>query len=260
MRGNARQILRIAPVVALAALTTATAVSAQDLKRPEEQLAAIYTLRIQLDIEQHHLDSSLQRHARNARAQDAAQARVGQLLLELEAMVDGRIDSDPALIESRETLLEQAEVNLVALFREARQIRVEIRSTHERIEILQDSIDRLRRALPADNEALTGSWDVTYLPSGDQGAFTLRQSGTLLAGEYVMEGGWKGSLQGTFVDGKVLLHRIDSKLGRSSDLEGKVSPDGKTVRGTWENYVLSGGSATSGSWVARKRSGLPEEP
>ncbi len=94
---------------------------------------------------------------------------------------------------------------------------------------------------------------MTYTPSGDKGVFTLRQSGTLLAGEYSLEGGWRGSLQGTFVDGKVHLSRIDAKLGRSSDLEGTVSPDGRTIRGNWTNFILSGGEPVTGSWVARKR-------
>jgi len=51
----------------------------------------------------------------------------------------------------------------------------------------------------------------------------------------------------------VLLHRIDSKLGRSSDLEGALAPDGRTLRGTWQNFILSGGEPTSGQWVAKKK-------
>ena len=103
------------------------------------------------------------------------------------------------------------------------------------------------------NESLTGSWDITYMPSGDKGVFTLRQSGTLLVGEYVLEGGWRGSLQGTIVSGKVLLHRIDSKLGHSQDLEGTLSTEGRAIRGNWQNFILSGGQPASGNWVAQKR-------
>lgn len=231
---------------------------AQNLKRPEEQLAAIYSLRVQLEVEQLRLDDALSRHADNARLQDTAQGRVARLSRDLEGMVDGRVESDPDLIDNREKTLEMAERALASLFHEGRRLRGDIRDAHVRIEILQDRIQSLRKTLPPDNEALTGVWDVTYLPSGDEGAFTLRQSGTLLAGEYTLDGGWKGSLQGTFVDGKVLLHRIDSKLGRSSDLEGRISPDGRTLRGTWLNYVMSGGETNSGSWVARKRSGEQE--
>lgn len=227
--------------------------SAQDLKRPEEQLAAIYALRTQLDIEQRRLDTALQRHTDNARAREEARDRLTRLYGELDGMVSGRSAATPEAIAAREDDVSKAEAQMEALTREGRQIRIEIRDTRDWIDLLQDRIARLRKTLPSDKEALTGSWDVTYEPSGDQGVFMLRQSGTLLAGEYSLEGGWKGSLQGTIVDGKVHLSRIDAKLGRSSDLQGSVSPDGRTIHGTWQNFVLSGGEPVSGSWVARKR-------
>ena len=117
------------------------------------------------------------------------------------------------------------------------------------MEILQDRISRLRTTLPSDTESLTGTWNVSYLPSGDSGVFTLRQAGTLVIGEYALEGGWKGSFKGTFVDGKVLLHRIDSKLGRMMEFEGYLSADGKQIRGTWLNYDLAGSEGSTGHSV-----------
>ena len=226
---------------------------AQDMKRPEEQLAAIYSLKVQLEIEQRRLDEALQRHSELARAREDARSRLQRMYGELDAMVEGRAEGDPDLIQARETDIQKTELEVTALSAETRRIRETIKDAHDRIDLLGDRIGRLRKTLPSDNESLTGAWEVSYLPSGDKGIFMLRQSGTLLAGEYTLEGGWKGSLQGTFVDGKVLLHRIDSKLGRSSDLEGMLAPDGRTLRGTWQNYILSGGSPTNGSWIARKR-------
>ena len=41
-------------------LASAAGAAAQDLKRPEEQLAAIYALRIQLEVEQKLYDDDLQ--------------------------------------------------------------------------------------------------------------------------------------------------------------------------------------------------------
>jgi hypothetical protein len=235
-------------------LTLAGWASAQEeLRRPEEQLAAIYTLRVQLEIEQRTLDDSLQRHSDLARVREEARLRVVALYEDLDAAVDGREPASHDEVVEIEQKVERAEQDLETLVREGRILRTLIRSTHDRIEILKDRISGLRQRLPADNESLTGTWEVSYLPSGDTGIFTVRQSGTLLVGEYVLEGGWKGSLQGTFVDGTVLLHRIDSKLGRSSDLEGSLSPDGQTIRGRWQNFVLSAGSAANGTWVARKR-------
>ncbi len=229
---------------ALAALLTwEPGASAQDLKRPEEQLAAIYSLKVQLEIEQRRL----------ARAREEARGRLQRMYDDLDGMVEGRAGMDPALMQQREEEIQKTEQEVIALSQETRRIRDDIRDAHARIELLSERISRLRKTLPSDTEALTGAWDVTYLPSGDKGLFQLRQSGTLLVGEYTLEGGWKGSLQGTFVDGKVLLHRIDSKLGRSSDLEGALAPDGRTLRGTWQNFILSGGEPTSGQWVAKKK-------
>lgn len=239
-------------------LTLAGGVAAQEeLRRPEEQLAAIYSLRVQLEIEQRTLDDSMQRHSDLARFREEARVRVVELYSELDAAVEGRERATEDDVLELEQKVERAQQDLETLVREGRLLRALIRATQNRIEILQDRISGLRQRLPADNESLTGTWDVSYLPSGDTGVFTIRQSGTLLVGEYVLEGGWKGSLQGTFVDGTVLVHRIDSKLGRSSDLEGSLSPDGQTIRGRWQNFVLSAGSAANGTWVARKRP--PEE-
>jgi hypothetical protein len=245
-------------VLGAALLAVPFPTGAQDLKRPEEQLAAIYTLRVQLEIEQRRLDDAMQRYADHIRARQQAAARLARLYEDLDAMISGQAESEPALVEQREAEILKGEMELEGLARAGHSLRGEIRDAHARIEVLAERIARLRKTLPSDNESLTGIWDVTYLPSGDKGVFQLRQSGTILLGEYTLEGGWKGSLQGTFVDGKLLLHRIDSKLGRSSDLEGTLAPDGRTVRGTWQNFILSGGEPTNGSWVARKRAERPD--
>ena len=232
---------------------------AQDLKRPEEQLAAIYSLKVQLEIEQRRLDDALQRYNEQARTREEARGRLARLYDDLDAMVQGRSDADAALMRDREEEIQKVEQQVEVLTQETRRIRADIKDAHARIDLLGERIGKLRKTLPSDNESLTGAWDVSYLPSGDKGVFSLRQSGTLLVGEYTLEGGWKGSLQGTFVDGKVLLHRIDSKLGRSSDLEGSIAPDGRTIRGTWQSFILSGGQPTSGQWVARKRQEKAED-
>ena len=247
------QLVGLATVLLAVAAVDTGGSRGQDLRRPEEQLAAIYTLRVQLEIEQRRLDDALQRHSDVARARARARDRVARLYRELDSMVEGRVQADAEEILGREEEVVRVEGEMAARSREGREIRGVIREVHTRIEILSERIAKLRRRLPSDTETLTGNWEVAYLPSGDTGMFALRQSGTLLAGEYVLEGGWKGSLQGTFVGGKVLLHRIDSKLGRSSDLEGTLSGDGRTIRGTWQNFILSGGQPTNGSWVARKQ-------
>ena len=251
MRGAGRA--RAAAALLAAWALAPAAARAQELRRPEEQLAAIHALKVQLEMEQIVLDRALQRHGDVSRARATAAARLARLYQELDDMVEGRAESEPLDVLEREEQVARIEQEIRTLSEDGRRAREQIRTSHERIDILQDRIARLRRTLPSDAESLTGNWEVSYLPSGDKGVFTLRQSGTLLVGEYVLEGGWKGSLQGTIVDGKILLHRIDSKLGRSSDLEGALAPDGRTIRGTWQSFILSGGQPTSGSWIAQKR-------
>ena len=84
------------------------------------------------------------------------------------------------------------------------------------------------------------------LPRELRGAFSLVQDGTLVTGTYRLEGGWTGSLQGTLVNRKVFLVRIDSRLGRSMEFEGRLSEDGSTVQGTWLNYDLAGADGAEG--------------
>src|SRR5438445_771445 len=188
---------RIAAGVALAGILAASGASAQDLKRPEEQLAAIYALRVQLDIEQRRLDEVLREHGDNARGREQARDHLARLYGELDGMVSGRTKAEPEQIESHEQEVGKAEAELEALTREGRRLREQIRETRDRIDLLQDRIAKLRKTLPSDSEALTGSWDVTFTPSGDQGVFTLRQSGTLMAGAYPLAGGGRGRRQGT---------------------------------------------------------------
>ena len=250
--------MRLGAVVAvavglLAAASSAVPDRAQDLKRPEEQLAAIYALKVQLEIEQRRLDQALTDYGRIADKRETTRARVRDLYRDLDDMIEGKSESTVDQIEQKEADIGKAEIELEGLTRDARDLRSRMAESQQRIALLQDRVARLRKALPSDNESLTGTWDVSYLPSGDKGAFTLRQSGTVIAGEYVLEGGWRGSLQGTFVNGKILLHRIDSKLGHSQDLEGTVASDGHTLRGHWQNFILSGGVPASGDWVAEKR-------
>jgi len=128
-----------------------------------------------------------------------------------------------------------------------------LREGLRRLGLIEERIAALKVAHPREQEPLTGTWDVALLPSGDRGTFILKQTGTLVTGQYTLQGGWKGSLQGTIVSGKIYLQRIDSKLGRSSELDGFLEAGGTTIRGSWQNYSLADGSAASGAWTATRR-------
>jgi len=122
-----------------------------------------------------------------------------------------------------------------------------------RVDLLQEQIADLAGAEDVEAGVLAGDWQVVFMPLQHRGTFSLRQSGTIISGTYRLDGGWSGSLQGTLVNKKVYLVRIDSKLGKSMELEGVLSSDGETIRGTWLNYELGAGEGSSGQWAANKR-------
>ena len=138
-------------------------------------------------------------------------------------------------------------------------MRDEIRRSRARIALLGKQLDSLKATLPTDRDSVTGIWDISLLPSGDKGVFALWQSGTIVSGQYVLDGPFRGSLEGTLINRQILLRRIDARLGRSMELSGYLSGDGSSVQGTWLNYDLSSGRSPSGSWSARKRSSSPSE-
>jgi len=125
---------------------------AQDLKRPEEQLAAIYSLKVQLEIEQRRLDDALQRYNEQARTREEARGRLARLYDDLDAMVQGRSDADAALMRDREEEIQRVEQQVEVLTQETRRIRADIKDAHERIDLLGERIGRLRKTLPSDNE------------------------------------------------------------------------------------------------------------
>lgn len=110
----------------------------------------------------------------------------------------------------------------------------------------------LRSQLPQEQEMLTGVWEVTWMPAGVTGTFYLDQSGTLVSGQYKLGNLGDGSLQGTFVSGKLFLQRVDSKRGRDAEIEGLLDAEGQRIRGTWQAYELVQGGLPQGQWTARR--------
>jgi hypothetical protein len=110
----------------------------------------------------------------------------------------------------------------------------------------------LKTRLPMQEEVLTGVWEVTWMPAGVQGTFYLDQSGTLVTGQYRLGSYGSGSLQGTFVNGKLFLQRIDAERGRDAEIEGVLDPDGSRIRGTWQGYEMVQGGIPQGQWVAKR--------
>jgi hypothetical protein len=149
--------------------------------------------------------------------------------------------------------VEQARSEQAEQFEAERTLLERIRERNRKIALLTERLALLQDREEEEVGALTGVWDLTLMPLEQRGACRLYQAGTLVNGTYRLDGGWTGSLQGTLVNRKVYLVRIDAKLGRSMELEGFLSSDGQRIRGTWLSYELAGSERATGQWSAQKR-------
>ncbi len=268
---------------ALLAMAAGAPVAAEpQLVRQEDAVVALFSLQTGLEVELRLLHRTELRHEELQRMRDEATARVGKLYAELDHLFTqyqaalrgkpGKTSAEPGAKpdlsereaeQSPETLqaqLQEKEQEVLAAERaeawardEGRRMREQIDLQREKISLISQRIDSLRAGLPSHRDSLTGVWDLTMLPGGEKGVFALFQSGTLVTGQYVLDGPFQGSLDGTLIERKLLLHRIDSRLGRSMDFSGFLSSDGQAIKGTWENYDLSNGQPHTGSWSARRR-------
>jgi hypothetical protein len=260
--------------------------------RSEEAVVAVFSLQTELEVDARQLERMEERHEENRKAREEARERVRRLYAELDALFaryrdslhdlkagaapseeegpEGTDGEPPARerglfarleaeIEAKERELRLAERAESSIQDEGRRMRDDIRNLRERMSLLAQRIAALQNSLPAQRDSVTGVWDVSMLPSGVTGVFALFQSGTLVSGQYVLEGPFQGSLDGTLIDRRLLLHRIDARLGRSMDLTASLSSDGQALRGTWENYDLANGQTRTGSWSARRRTPRPPE-
>ena len=210
--------------------------------------AAAVAVSAELEIEQTLLEQALERYDGHARRR----ARAVDRLNALHGALDEAVRVGPEGVDALMEEVERAEAERAELMTAQHVLVAKINERRRRIALLRDKLESLQSAEEKTAGPLAGRWDVVLLPLEQRGVFVLRQTGALVSGTYTLEGGWTGSLQGTLVDGKVHLVRIDSRLGRSMELEGRLSGDRKRITGNWLNYELAGGDSSNGQWSASK--------
>jgi len=137
------------------------------------------------------------------------------------------------------------------------------RSASERVmELRQRAGERLRRigalqeelaGRAANRDPVSGRWRVRIGPGDRPGTFDLRLHGTLVAGTYVLDDGTAGSLTGTYVDGTLTLHRVDSRAGFDVTYTGTVDAAAGRVSGSWQGTELANGHPSSGGWTGARQ-------
>jgi hypothetical protein len=172
---------------------------------------------------------------------------LNQLASASRAVADAasRTDSGPDEIARREDAVSDAEQ--------------EVRMLLEKRRLLADRIVERRRSIAAlegdlltrkPSDALTGRWSVTVDPGAQRGVFRMALEGTIVSGEYTLDGGYSGSLRGTLVNDRLRLERVDSRLGFSAVYYGRVARDATSIAGTWESTTFGSGAAGAGIWKA----------
>lgn len=207
----------------------------------------VETLGAALDIEKRSLAEDLDelervsvRLVKSESAASSARSRFVQVV---------RDGADHVSIESAEDAMLDTESRARAEQERTRILAGRIVERTRRIAGLREEIAR-RKAGPKVTDPLTGRWDVQINPGPRRGVFRLVLDGTLLSGDYTLDGGFRGSFRGTFVGDKVTLQRIDSTQGFDATFYGRLIPAQRKIAGSWEATLLAPATGpTAGTWV-----------
>lgn len=249
---------RAARALAWVALTLAA--GAVPVVADESSTGAAAALAAQIEVESTLLAEDLVRYAEVAGARSRALARLVDAYEALDEAMAVTTPEEPVDVEGLLRDVEEAEGERVELLARERALVDRVSERRRRIALLDEQMQSLAGREEERGGPLSGVWDVVLMPAGQHGTLRLEQSGTLVNGTYRLEGGWDGSLQGTLVQRKVYLIRIDSRLGRSMELEGTLSADQQWIRGNWLRFELAGERGGTGEWSAERRRDRAEDP
>jgi len=179
------------------------------------------------------------------------QTATGDLATASEAVADlaGRSDSSIEEVARREEAVAVAEQEVRTLLDRRRLLVERLLERRRGIALLDAELKGKRPAATAD--LLSGRWNVTLEPGEQRGVFRLALDGTLVSGEYTLEGGFSGSLRGTLIGDRLRLERVDSQLGFTTIYFGRLARDGSQLSGTWESTTFGVGAAGAGRWRAQ---------
>jgi hypothetical protein len=210
------------------------------------------TLEAMMEVEQALLTEDLEKMRMLSSDRNQVELQLRTMHRTLTAILGSSEDESLVQAELIFSQIEGSEASRRMIFAAQQELVGRIIDRKRKLELMDEQLGESGRREPADSGPLTGTWRVVMMPREQNGAFNLVQTGTLVSGTYTLAGGWSGSLQGTLVNRKVFLVRIDSKLGKSMEFEGSISGDGTTIRGTWLNYDLGGEGGAEGQWTATR--------
>ena len=176
------------------------------------------------------------------------EAAAGELASASRAVADvaGRSDTSAEEVSRREDAVAAAEGEVRTLLDRRRLLVERILERRRNIALLDAELRGKGRSSVVD--LLTGRWNVTIEPGEQRGVFRLALDGSLVSGDYTLEGGASGSLRGTLIGDRLRLERVDSQLGFVAVFHGRLARDGSSLAGTWESTTFGVGAAGAGRW------------
>ena len=175
----------------------------------------------------------------------AAVARLGRLVR------DG--NAERATLDAAGDAVEEARAR-TQVQQDRRRVFAESLAEHgRRTASLREEIARRREGIRAPTDPVTGRWEVIINPGNRRGTLRLALDGTIVSGDYVLDGGFRGSVRGTFVGDRLTLDRIDAERGFDAKFYGRVtSGAARRIGGTWEGTVIAPAPGPSGgTWSAQ---------
>jgi len=239
--------LRTAAASLLLALALAAPARTAGPQRPESVLDF---LSIWLDMERKGAAEDIEDFDRATNRLARAEGELTTAVQKLARMVrEGT--GDRQAVSNAEDAVADAEARARAEQERRRVLSVRLAERVRRISSLREEILKRREAGRSADDPLSGRWDVTINPGPRHAVFRLVLDGTLVWGEYTMEGGFRGSFRGTLVGDRLFIERIDSERGNDARFWGRLVPSQKRITGTWEATAMAPAvGPVAGSWVA----------
>lgn len=186
--------------------------------------------------------------------------RRSQLLELLRAGVV-RIDA----VEEAEEKLAESAARLGSMEERRRAVASRLLERIRRMGLLAEELARRRTRTRAYPDPVSGRWDWTINPGPRRGWMRLALDGTLVSGEYVLDGSSRGSVRGTFVGEKLSFQRIDADRGFDANFFGHLPVGQRRLTGTWEATAIAPSAGpVAGTWMAtgptEKDEGVDEHP
>lgn len=161
-----------------------------------------------------------------------------------------RPDADAVALDTAEDDLADAEGRLRTLQDQRRTASSRLLERLRRIAMLSEELRKKRSSGAPYADPVTGRWTLLINPGPRKGEMRIVLDGTLVSGDYVLDGGFRGSLRGTFIGDKLSLQRVDSEQGIDANFYGRVNSQQKRIAGTWEATALAPATGPSGgTWT-----------